>query len=240
MLRAGIDPRRVSRLFLTHLHWDHTTDIPHFALSTWTFRRDGNLKIYGPRGTPEMIEAFFDRAFKVDIESRVRGVKGRSPIKVEAVEIKDGIVEENDRWKVTGSEVDHWQTLFPEIPSNAFGYRVDSPEGSIVISGDTRACEAVVKLAKGADILVHECTYTTQERDHAAEIGRPPLWHITSKELGAVAREAGVQRLVVSHLSPHRHRESLEEMRREIAESYRGEIVFGEDLQEICVTMHGF
>jgi ribonuclease BN (tRNA processing enzyme) len=240
MLKAGIDPRRIKKLFLTHLHWDHTTDLPHFALSTWTFRREGDLQVFGPGGTAEMIEALISRAFRIDIESRVKGVKGRKPIRVEVTEVKDGIVDETDQWKVTALEVDHWQSLFPEIQSNAYAYRVDSVEGSIVISGDTRACPSMVNLASGADILVHECTYTDHEREHAAKIGRPPLWHITSSELGMVAREAGVKRLVVSHLSPHRHKESLEEMRKDIAASFKGEIIFGEDLQEICVTMHGF
>ena len=240
MLRAGIDPRRIGKLFLTHLHWDHTTDIPHFALSTWTFRREGNLQVFGPAGAADMMEAFFGRAFQVDIATRVRAVKGRAPIRVDVTEIAEGIVDRTERWTVTAAEVDHWQSLCPDIPSPCYGYRVDTPEGSIVISGDTRPCERLVRLAAEADVLVHECGFTDEERERAAKMGRPPLWHITASELGKVAREARVKTLVLTHLSPHRRPEALEAMRRDVARSFDGEIVVGEDLLEVCVTLHGF
>src|SRR3972149_5812075 len=137
-----------------------------------------------------MTEAFFGRAFQVDIATRVRAVKGRAPIRVDVTEIAEGIVDRTERWTVTAAEVDHWQSLCPDIPSPCYGYRVDTPEGSIVISGDTRPCERLVRLAAEADVLVHECGFTDEERERAAKMGRPPLWHITASELGKGAGEA--------------------------------------------------
>lgn len=123
----------------------------------------------------------------------------------------------------------------------AFAYRFDARDRSIVISGDTRRSDALIRLAQGADVLVHEALYVpaverlTARVPNAATLRRSIISHHTSVEdAGRVAEAAGVKTLVLSHLVPADDPDITEQMWIEAARStYKGQIIVGRDLLEI-------
>lgn len=159
--QARVPWRELRKVFLTHLHADHTFALPDMFVMGWILGRADPLEAYGPSGTREMLTSMI-RAIDVDIASRLRSVPTRQAPKYIANEIKPGVVYEHDGLKVTAFEVDH--SINP-----AFGYRIDVNGRSVVISGDTRYSETLIRNAQGVDVLVHEVVYgpsgmTTEQR----------------------------------------------------------------------------
>jgi ribonuclease BN (tRNA processing enzyme) len=192
---AALEPPHLRTLFLTHLHSDHTVGLPDVIFSAWTLERDVPLVVYGPPGTTAMIE-HLQAAFAADIRNRLEGLEPANPDgwKVTVHEIGPGMVLNDGAVRVTAFAVPHgdWEV--------AFGYRFDAPDRSIVISGDTRASEAVVRACDGCDLLVHEVysgeRFTT----------RPPEWqryhanaHTSTDELAPLALRARPKQLVLYH-----------------------------------------
>jgi ribonuclease Z len=142
----------ISRVFLTHLHSDHVIQLPDLFLTGWVGGgRSIPLEVWGPKGTRDMMD-HLQRAFAFDIHMR-RDVDERAPgsgIRVVSHDIEQGIVFDQQGVKVTAFLVDH----SPVTP--AFGYRVDYRGHSVVLSGDTRRSENLVRFARGVDVLVHE------------------------------------------------------------------------------------
>jgi ribonuclease Z len=164
---------KVSPLFLTHFHSDHTVGIPDLWLTGWLggpfARRAMPFHVIGPTGTKELMTNL-ERAYAADI--RIRTADEHYPpegIKVIADEFTaDGVVYEKDGVRVTAFEVNHGDEIKP-----AYGYRVDYKGRSIVISGDTRFNENVIKYGTGADILVHEVSAVRPELLQRPRCGRP-------------------------------------------------------------------
>lgn len=152
MAQAGISHGSISRLFLTHLHSDHVIQIPDLLLTGWVGGgRTIPLEVWGPEGTSDMME-HLQQAFAFDIHMR-RDVDEKAPadgIKVLSHDISEGVVYDKPGIRVTAFLVDHG----PVKP--AFGYRIDYRGHSVVLSGDTRVSENLVRFAQGADVLVHE------------------------------------------------------------------------------------
>lgn len=152
MSRMGIVPADVTKVFLTHLHSDHVIDLPELYLYPWASQgRTTPFEVWGPEGTKAMMQNL-QKAFAFDIRIR-RDVDEKFPgtgIKVIATDIREGLVYQANGVKVIAFLVDHG----PVKP--AFGYRVEYRERSVVLSGDTRPSDNLVKFAKGADLLIHE------------------------------------------------------------------------------------
>jgi ribonuclease Z len=152
LAQVGVPLGSISRLFLTHLHSDHVIQIPDLLLTGWVGGgRRIPLEVWGPEGTSAMMD-HIQQAFAFDIHMR-RDVDERAPgdgIKVVSRDIRQGVVFEREGVKVTAFLVDHG----PVAP--AFGYRVDYRGHSVVLSGDTRMSENLIRFAQGADVLVHE------------------------------------------------------------------------------------
>ena len=152
MSRMGIVPADVTKVFLTHLHSDHVIDLPELYLYPWASQgRTTPFEVWGPDGTKAMMQNL-QKAFAFDIRIR-RDVDEKFPdsgIKVIATDIREGTVYQANGVKVTAFLVDHG----PVKP--AFGYRVEYRQHSVVLSGDTRPSENLVKFARGADLLIHE------------------------------------------------------------------------------------
>jgi ribonuclease BN (tRNA processing enzyme) len=172
-----------------------------------------------------------------DIETRITN-EGRVPLVplVRVHEISEpGLVMRDENVTVTATLVDHP----PVVP--AFAYRFDAPDRSIVISGDTRPCDNLLKLARGADVLVHAVLYVpavdrlVSRVANAASLKASIIAHQTSVEdAGRVAQAAGVKTLVLSHLVPADDPNVTERMWMEAARSqFRGPVVVGRDLMEI-------
>ena len=150
--QAGVRWSELTKVFLTHLHADHTFALPDLFLTGWILGRADSLDVSGPSGTKEMLASMV-HGIDLDIASRLKsGMQLRQPPKYLANDIQRGVVYERGGIKVTAFEVDH--SIAP-----AFGYRIDFNGRSVVISGDTRYSEALIQNARGVDVLVHEVVF---------------------------------------------------------------------------------
>ena len=154
--QLGAPLKDVNRVFLTHLHSDHTVGIPDLWLTGWIFDRAEPLEVWGPKGTGQMM-AGLRQAYGYDIEVRSKFGNSRAGAEIRAHDIHEGVVYEANGVKVTAFLVDHGNV------KPAFGYRVDYGGHSVVLSGDTRPSENLVKHAQGVDLLVHEVYAVTPE-----------------------------------------------------------------------------
>jgi ribonuclease BN (tRNA processing enzyme) len=225
--RAGskaLDVKNLHTLFLTHLHSDHTVGYPDFLLSPTVLDREGPVQIYGPKGTQEMTDHIYS-AWKKDIDIRVNGLEGgnASGYKADVHEIKPGVVFKNANVTVTAIPVKHgsWD--------EAFGYRFQATDKTIVISGDTSFADSLVKACDGCDVLIHE-VYCD-----AGLAKRTPHWqkyhsnfHTGAADLAKLATQARPKLLVLYHQMFHGCSE--EELLQEVKAGYKGAVVSAHDL----------
>jgi len=181
----ALKAKNIKRGFLTHLHSDHTTGYPDLILTPWVMGRDEPLEVFGPEGIKEMTEHIL-KAYQEDIKYRLYGLEpaNNQGWRVVAHEIKEGIIYKDEHVKVEAFPVVHGS--WP----NAYGFRFTSADKVIVISGDTRPCENIIKYGKGADILLHE-VYYKKEFDT-----KDAFWknyhsknHTSTYELGEIANQ---------------------------------------------------
>jgi ribonuclease Z len=221
----GLAARNLSRVFLTHLHSDHTVGLPDLIFTPWTLERAVPLEIFGPPGT-EAMASHLMQAYQEDVDVRVQGLEPANTDghRVTVVENTEGLVYEDENVKVTAFRVDHGDWEY------ALGYRFETPDRIIVVSGDTAPTQAVVEQCRGCDILVHE-VYS-----QAGFEARDPVWqryhaasHTSAPALGRLAAQARPRLLVLTHqllwgTSP-------EELVAEVKSAFEGAVVYGRDLQ---------
>jgi len=226
--RNGIPALEASKLntaFITHLHSDHTIGYPDLILSPWVLGRDGPLNVYGPAGLKEMTDHILE-AWKKDIDIRVHGLERRSgPPIVQVHEIHSGVVYKDANVTVTAFLVKHgsWD--------EAFGYRFDAPDRSIVISGDTAPTDSIVKACNGCDVLLHEMYDDSITESSESNPPSPyfSAFHTNPRELAAIAGKARPKLLVLYHQmgKPIVDGQMLDAVR---AAGYNGAVVSAHDL----------
>lgn len=233
---ADVPLPSLRHIFLTHQHSDHNADYGNLIWLAWTAGLRTRVDAWGPPPLRRMTRLFFEMN-KYDIDVRIAN-EGRVPLvpRVHTHELrKAGPVMRDDRVKVTAALVDHP----PVVP--AFAYRFDAADRSIVISGDTAPSDNLVKLAHGADVLVHSVVYPpaidrlVARVPNATALKASILAHQTSAEdAGRVAQAAGVKTLVLSHLVPPDDPEVTDQMWTDAARvHFRGSVIVGKDLLEI-------
>jgi ribonuclease Z len=212
---------------VTHLHSDHTAGLPDLIFTPAVTGREEPLEIYGPPGLRAMVQHVM-AAWKEDLAIRLHGLEPAKPggYVVRVHEIRPGEVYRDGAVRVTAIPVAHgaWK--------DAYGYRFDAADKSIVISGDTAPSDLLAEAAKGCDILVHE--FYSQKGWEA----RTPDWrryhaayHTSAAELGKLAARIRPKKLVLYHELPMG--QPPEEVLREIRENFAGEVVYGKDLEVI-------
>ncbi len=227
-LLSGIDA-----VFLTHLHSDHIVGLPDLWLTGWIFGREKPLAVYGPAGTSAMMEHLRE-AFSFDITTR-RDLDEHYPaagIMANVTEVNNGSVFERDGVKVTAFPVDHG----PVAP--AYGYRIDYDGHSVVLSGDTRASDSLVRAARGTDVLIHEVLSPEVER-RLSKVSDPAkteqiiAHHATPEEAGRVFARVGPKLAVYSHIVPSPARE--DELIPTTRKTYAGRLEVGYDLMQLTI-----
>ena len=215
---------KLTRAFVTHLHSDHTAGYPDLILTPWVLDREQPLEVYGPKGLKAMTDHIL-KAYREDIRIRLDGLEpaNETGYKVGVTEIKPGVIYSDQNVKVTAFAVKHGS--WPQ----AFGYRFDTPDRSIVISGDCAPSESVITNCNGCDVLIHEVY---------SQVGfatRPPVWqryhssfHTSSRELGEIASKAKPGLLILYHQLYWGT--SDEQLVDEVRQFYKGRVVSGSDL----------
>ena len=236
LLLAGVAVNRVRYIFITHHHSDHNLEYGSLFYNAWSVGQPIKIDGYGPPGLRKMAEDFFSYQ-KFDIDTRVvdEGRTDPRSLLTSHEFDKPGVILENDDVKVSSCRVRH-----PPI-EQAYAYRFDAPDRSIVISGDTAFSPELAQFAKGADVLVHEVMYLPAidalvRRLPEAKRLREHLLasHTLPADVGKVATQAGVKTLVLSHFVPGDDRSITDEQwAADVRKEFKGQIIVGRDLLEI-------
>ena len=222
LAQQDIAAETVDRLFLTHLHFDHVVDVPYFVYVGWNNGRRNRLRIYGPVGTAHFIDHLIRQPFRDDIASRLGHGKSEFGLDPEVVEIPQaGPVLDEDGCRVSATFTDHGGIT-------TLCYRVEGEGRRVIISGDGLPQEDFEDFARGADLMVYECSGT------AEFLAQQPwgTWHITPEALGELATRCGVQRLMIKHLVMEDITGDLgavDDMGERIRGHFDGEVMVGAD-----------
>jgi ribonuclease BN (tRNA processing enzyme) len=232
LAKVGLKLDQLSQIFVTHNHSDHVLDAGSLLVLAWGSGLKSPVTLHGPPPLQRIVAQALD-ASSYDFSARIRE-EGRRPLKP-LVHVHEsrvaGEVYRDPRVRVTTALVDHY-TVKP-----AFSYRFDTPKRSIVISGDTTFSDNLVRLAMGADLLIHEAMYLPGVDQLAA--GNASLKqhllrsHSTTEQVGLVAARAGVKKLVLSHLVPAFPSITNDMWLEGVRRNFRGEAIVGHDLQEV-------
>ncbi|MGH2563919.1 MAG: MBL fold metallo-hydrolase [Ginsengibacter sp.] len=226
-LNVGYDT--IDAVFFTHLHSDHIVGFPDLWLTGWLVsQRKIPLLVFGPEGTRQMTD-YLRKAYEFDIKIREEDDKA-SPegSKLLTTDIEEGGVYEKDGVKVIAFLVDH----YPVVP--AFGYRIEYGGHSVVLSGDTRYSENLIKNAKGTDLLVHEVVIAPDTLKKSDPKYNILAHHTTPEEAGKVFTAVKPKLAVYSHISRLYGYPASEILKRTKA-NYSGDTVLGEDLMSFSV-----
>ena len=234
---SALEPTNLRVVFLTHLHSDHTAGYPDLILTPWVMGRQVPLEVYGPKGLKNMTEHILS-AYQEDIAIRTTGMEHGSPDgwRVNVHEIKSGVVYKDGNVTVTAFPTRHgdWK--------ETYGYRFDTADRSIVITGDTTPVQATIDACRGCDVLIHEAQTlkyinnplkaNSQGYDVPAYVAK---YHTTTAQLAELATKARPGLLITYHnpitLRPERRPRAstpddvLQEMK-----EYKGKVVVGRDL----------
>jgi ribonuclease Z len=237
--QLGIPLGQVNGVFITHLHSDHVVGLPDLWLTGWLRsaygQRKAPLQVWGPRGTAGMAAAL-RQAYAEDI--RIRRTMFDYPDSVISLvghDVGDGTVYDRDGVRVTAFAVEHGSV------KPAFGYRLDFGGHSIVISGDTRRSENVVRAARGADVLIHEVTVADPEFLEQSPDARRVVaeLHTSPEDAAAVFAAARPKLCVFTHVqvfgSAERRGELMARIVARTLAGYDGRVELGEDLLTIVV-----
>lgn len=239
---TAVEPGNLKVAFVTHLHSDHTAGYSDLIFTGWTSGRSTPLEVYGPTGINSMTEHILE-AYRIDIETRTNPEGNQRAIadgwKVNSHEIKSGVIYKDANVTVTAFATKH--------AIESYGYRFDTLDRRIVISGDTSPTEETIKACSGCDVLIHDAQtldlYAKMpERLHSFVT----KYHTTTEQLAVLANEAKPKLLVVYHtvafrpgiappnflssIAAGRSRSTEEILQEEIGSRYSGQFVIGHDL----------
>ena len=228
---AGIKPGEIDYFFITHLHSDHIVDLYQLFISGWHTGRETKFKVYGPKGLKSHFDKIFE-AYKEELDLRKEWEKRPNVegLAYEITEINNELKIELDNATIESVKVDH----HPVDP--AFGYKFILGPKNIIFSGDTRYCEVLEKSSKDADILVHEVFVGLgydPKRMSLDTIENISDYHTTPEEIGILASNASVKKLILNHFVPPVFDEDV--LIERISKHFDGEIVVGKDLMQFDI-----
>ncbi len=216
------DSTDLTRLFITHLHADHSVGLPDLLFTPWIHGRDEKLVACGPPGLARMARHLL-LAYEENIrEHRAAHPSSEDGYQIDAREIGEGPCYLDERVQVHALHANHGDLA-------ALSYKIITPAGTVVISGDTKPVSAFAAWAHGCDVLIHE-VYS------AAKFGdRPPAWqhyharvHTSAAELAALARQVEPRLLLLYHQLFWG--QTPDELVAEVQSGYDGQVVSTNDL----------
>jgi ribonuclease BN (tRNA processing enzyme) len=217
--KAGFNVRDVGTIFITHHHDDHTAGVGTLMSAAWDNQRTKPINVYGPPQTEELVKAAV-QYFTISADIRI--ADGGRTIPIGQLffghDVGTGVIYNDDNIRVTTIENTHFD--FQKIPASArqksYSYRFETPGRVIVFTGDTGPNEALVELAKGADLLVSEANSIEQRMQDLVSSGQWQVMtpeeqvrikgqmaegHLSTDDVGKMATRAGVKTVVLTHLT---------------------------------------
>lgn len=266
MLQAGIPSDQVQTIFFTHLHSDHDLGLADvMANDLFQLNLKGSaesIQIYGPPQTKELVDNAFRyitvsvRPFVAENPAGYRKVNGAvaDPFVTHEIE-HEGLVFRDDKIRVTAVENTHYAFMpaADRAQLKSYSYRVETPHGVIVFTGDTGPSEAVARLAQGADVLVAEASLPDQAhllafvnsmaaRNHwpaertKAFRAHMEAEHLNAQTIGELAAKAKVKSVMLYHYTPNDAAE-VGLYLSGVKQSFSGPVFAPNDLDRYCV--HG-
>jgi ribonuclease BN (tRNA processing enzyme) len=235
--RIGVRFPALRSIFITHHHPDHNIELGPLLVIGWINGMPLSVRAFGPPPLRRMTVDFL-AAYKTTIDFWAQDI-GIPPLEnLDVGEIATaGPVMQDDNVEVAAIVVHH-----PPVRP-ALGYRFDFADRSLAFSGDTTPLDAVARMARGADVLVHEAMLTRKAEDLVRQRiarGAPGTFealmahmradHSPVEDVGRIAKDAGVKTLVLSHLVPADETIGDEEWRAPAALHFKGEIIVAHDL----------
>jgi len=265
LVEAGIPSETIATIFFTHLHADHdvglvdvmANDYFHLDLSSDARK----ISIYGPPETSELVEAAFHYIsipFELFAAEKPGFQLGRpnhgltSPFVPHEID-GDGVVYHDDKIQITAAENSHYALMPAQFRAHfkSYSYRIQTPDGVVVFTGDTGPSEAVVKLAMGADVLVSEVEEGSDElRGFVDQMAARNHWpparkqefaahmnqeHLTVDSLGELASKAQVQSVLFYHYDPENKAEQQDRVAG-MKKYFHGEVLAPMDLDRFCLS----
>lgn len=234
MAQAGVNGRAIDAVLLTHLHSDHIVDLFQLVISSWHQGRDRPQRVFGPPGTYAYVDGMVS-LWQREMEQRIAHERRPSALalQTEVTEIEPSQTMEFGALRVRAVEVDH------KPVRHAYGFVFEAGDTKLVISGDTRPCDALIEAARDADLLLHE-VFVHREMEVVADvrtaetIEQVASYHTLSSDVGNVAARAGARWLALTHFVPPDC--DVDALYREVSADFEGPVTIGADLMTLDVA----
>jgi ribonuclease BN (tRNA processing enzyme) len=250
MARTGADVRDVGFIFLTHHHDDHTAGLGTLMSLAWDRQRTEPINVYGPPRTKELVDALVRYC---SISADIRIADGGRSMPLEKVffghDVGVGEIFRDDNIRVSATENTHFSFHGGDAAGRykSYSYRFEAPDRVIGFTGDTGFSPAVAELVKDADVLVTETSSCDERKNRMLDDGtwqamstaeqegimrQATQGHMGLDNIGKLATDAGVRKVVLSHLTRRFNTTDYEPWAEEVRKHFSGEVVVADDLME--------
>ena len=260
LLRAGVPSQTIGTIFITHHHPDHDLGLADVMSNDFFEMNLANdhrsIDVYGPAPTKEIIDAAF-RSIKIPysilaaepsaLRAGLRNGEMTNPFVAHEIQ-HDGVVFQDDKIRVVAAENTHFSRLPADLAAmKSYSYRFETPHGTVVFTGDTGPSDAVVKLAKGADVLVSEVEDLAESMKFVHALGEKNHWpadrtngmiahmkqaHLDLPDVAEIATKVGVKSVVLYHFNPKNPAAHVAAVKK----SFSGPVFAGADLDRYCLN----
>ena len=250
MARAGAEVREVEIIFLTHHHDDHTAGLGTLMSLAWDRQRTEPINVYGPPRTKELVDAIVRYC---SISADIRIADGGRSVPLDKVffghDVGIGEIYQDDNIRVSATENTHFSFHQGDAAGRykSYSYRFETPDRVIAFTGDTGFSAAVITLVRDSDVLVTETSSCDERKTRMINDGtwkamstaeqegimrQATQGHMGLDNIGKLATQAGVRKVVLSHLTRRAESTDYEPWAEEVRKHFSGEVVVAEDLME--------